>query len=327
MRLLLYYFVAIFVMVGMCSAELPGFYKTVDRVTWVVRDVDHVKRGWTELGLSDVHDYPDIRLTGRYQGKPVVITARRVTGRLGDLTVDMIQPAEKQKNAFNEFLARHGDGIFSIVHRVSDREDVAKEVQRMGSLGVTVLQQVSLTSDGVPIVFTYFDTEPRGKFVLGLVYSTVDVAPPKEPKVVSHLAPVILDPNAVSTFWSGLGFPAFSMEHATPREDSRYRGKPLWLAFDVGYQRYKQFNYEWICPPKSPQNIYTDFLKLHGEGIQHMGVSVDDLEKAATKYESFGYHVWQSGAWGEVGKNNSGQYDYMDTDSIGGVSVELIHAY
>jgi len=117
------------------------------------------------------------------------------------------------------------------------------------------------------------------------------------------------------------------MEHATPREDSRYRGKPLWLAFDVGYQRYKQFNYEWICPPKSPQNIYIDFLKLHGEGIQHLGVSVDDLEKAVTKYESFGYHVWQSGAWGEIGKKNSGQYDYMDTDSIGGVSVELIHAY
>jgi hypothetical protein len=28
-----------------------------------------------------------------------------------------------------------------------------------------------------------------------------------------------------------------------------------------------------------------------------------------------------------VGKKDSGQYDYMDTDSIGGVSVELIHAY
>ena len=54
---------------------------------------------------------------------------------------------------------------------------------------------------------------------------------------------------------------------------------------------------------------------------------VDDLNKAVAEYEKLGYHVWQSGAWGDVGKKDSGQYDYMDTDSIGGVSVELIHAY
>jgi hypothetical protein len=37
--------------------------------------------------------------------------------------------------------------------------------------------------------------------------------------------------------------------------------------------------------------------------------------------------VVQSGAWGDVGKKDSGQYGYMATDAIGGVTVELIHAY
>jgi hypothetical protein len=117
------------------------------------------------------------------------------------------------------------------------------------------------------------------------------------------------------------------MEHATPRQDSTYRGKPLWFAFDVGYQNYDQFSYEWISAPATPPNIYADFLKKHKEGIQHLGMPVDDLNKAVADYEKLGYHVWQSGAWGDVGKKDSGQYDYMDTDSIGGVSVELIHAY
>jgi Glyoxalase/Bleomycin resistance protein/Dioxygenase superfamily len=80
-------------------------------------------------------------------------------------------------------------------------------------------------------------------------------------------------------------------------------------------------------PPTSPPNIYSDFLKLHGEGIQHLGIPVKDLQKAIAEYEKHGYHVWQSGAWGDVGKKDSGQYAYMDTDSIGGVAVELIHAY
>jgi hypothetical protein len=43
-------------------------------------------------------------------------------------------------------------------------------------------------------------------------------------------------------------------------------------------------------------------------------------------YEKLGFSVWQAGAWGDIGKPDSGQYHYMDTDKIGGVSVELIHA-
>ena len=50
---------------------------------------------------------------------------------------------------------------------------------------------------------------------------------------------------------------------------------------------------------------------------------VDDLEKAVAAYQRLGYHVRQSGAWGDVGKKDSGQYAYMDTDSKGGISVEL----
>ena len=82
-----------------------------------------------------------------------------------------------------------------------------------------------------------------------------------------------------------------------------------------------------LSAPSTPPNIYADFLKKHTEGIQHLGMPVDDLSQAVAAYEKLGYHVWQSGAWGDVGKKDSGQYDYMDTDSIGGVSVELIHAY
>ena len=321
------YFVAIFALASVCSAEVPNCYKTVNRLTWVVRDLDHVKQGWIGLGLSHVHEDPDTRLTGLYRGKPVVITARRVTGQLGNLTVDMIQPEAGQQNAFTEFLAKHGDGLFSLVHEVPSKEEMADEVRRMGSLGVAVLQQVTVDTQGTPVDFTYFDTESRGKFVVGLLYWPGGAPTLEKREVISHVAPVVRESADVSAYWQSLGFPQFRMEHATPREDSGYRGKPLWFAFDVGYQHYAQFNYEWIIPPMTPPNIYADFLKLHGEGIQHLGMPVADLKKAVAEYEKHGYRVWQSGAWGDVGKKNSGQYDYMDTDSIGGVSVELIHAY
>ena len=39
------------------------------------------------------------------------------------------------------------------------------------------------------------------------------------------------------------------------------------------------------------------------------------------------YHMHQSGSWGDVGKPGSAQYADMDTDSAGGISVELVRSY
>jgi hypothetical protein len=311
-----------------CLAQLPDYYKTVNRVTWVVENIDKVRPAWEALGLSDIREYPNIQLIGQFRGKPVTIYAWQITGRLGNLTVDMIQPGEGQANAYTSFLGKHGDGILSIVHEVPSREALEKEILRMKEKGVEVLQQVTVRRESPPVTYTYFDTEPQGKFALGLVYASGGMRTEAAPALVSHFSPIVWDASAVSAYWEKLGFPAFPMQHATPRSDSLYRGKPLSLAFEVGYQRYTQFRYEWISPPPNPPNIYADFLnKHHREGIQHIGIPVDDLAKSIAAYEKLGYHVHQSGAWGDVGKPGSGQYAYMDTDSVGGISVELIHSY
>jgi methylmalonyl-CoA/ethylmalonyl-CoA epimerase len=312
---------------GSASAEVPALYKTVDSVTWLVQNIDVVRPKWEALGLSDIHEYPNVVLTGQDHGKPAKLWAWEVTGHLGNLTVHMVQPAEGQLNAWNDFLGKHGDGIFSIVHAVPSQAAMTQEINRMRGLGVDVLQQLSFTRDGHRVTYTYFDTEPKGKIVLGLVFWEGGAPTAGRPGKVDHIGPVVREAANVSAYWQKLGFPAFRMEHATPRPDSTYRGKPLTLTFDVGYQNYDQFKYEWIVGPPAPPNIYADFLKKHGEGIQHLGMPVDDLQKAVVTYEKLGYHLWQSGAWGDVGKKDSGQYDYMDTDDAGGVAVELIHAY
>ena len=188
------------------------------------------------------------------------------------------------------------------------------------------MQQLSFDRDGERVTFTYFDTEPQGKFALGPVYWPGGAPPAGAPGVVSHLAPVIRESETVSAYWQKLGFPAFRMSmqpHARiqPTAATRSGSRLRWVT------KLDQFSYEWIIPPMTPPNIYADFLKKHSEGIQRLGMPVDDLGKAVADYEKLGYHVWQSGAWGDVGKKDSGQYDYMDTDSIGGVVVELIHAY
>ncbi|HZC43490.1 MAG TPA: VOC family protein, partial [Acidobacteriaceae bacterium] len=273
MKLLRCFAVVFFFAMTCSAAELPKCYQTMDRVTWIVHNVDHVSAAWKALGLSDIQDSPHIQFTGEYRGKPVSIRARQVTGHLGNLTIDMIQPDAGQNNAFSRFLSRHGDGIFSFVFQVSSKNEMDKEIQRMGSLGVGVLQRVSLQENGTPVTFTYFNTEPQGKFVLGLVYSPAGAPARQEKSTVSHFGAVVRQIAPVSAYWQGLGFQPIPIEHATPRKDMLYRGKPLWFSFDVGFQRFNpQFAVEWISAPATPPNIYADDLKLHGEGIQHIGM-------------------------------------------------------
>ncbi len=310
---------------GTCLAQMPDFYKKVNLVTWLVKNMDQPLEGWRTLGLSDIHEYGEITFAARYRGKALSIGARMITGSLGDLTVEMLQP-KPGENAFTAFLTRHGDGIFSIVHEVSTMEEMTKEIERMRGLGVGVLQEMTIDDAKGPITLTFFDTEAEGKYVLGLIYWPGGAPPAGVPGKISHIAFVARQAEAVSAFWQKLGFPAMPKAHANPREDSRYRGKPLWLDFDVCWQRHTQFTYEWIIPPTDPPNLYADYLKAHGEGVQHLGVPVDDLEKSIAEYQKLGYTVAQSGAWGETGKKGSGRYAYMDTDSIGGVVAELIRA-
>ncbi len=323
--ILLRYLVVGVVAIGACRAELPEFYKKVNRVTWIVKIMNRPLQGWMQLGLSDIHDHGEITFAAQYRGQAVSIHAHAVTGSLGNLTVDMLQPTDGD-NAFTAFLARHGDGIFSIVHEVSTLDEMAKETERMHALGVGVLQRMTYDFGSGPVTLTFFDTEPEGKYVLGLIYWPGGTPAAGPPGKISHIAFVARQAEPVSAFWEKLGFPAMPKAHASPREDSRYHGKPLWLDFDVCWQRHTQFTYEWIIPPVNPPNLYQDYLKAHGEGVQHLGVPVDDLEKAIAEYEKLGYSAAQSGAWGETGKKNSGRYSYMDTDSIGGVNAELIRA-
>jgi hypothetical protein len=310
-------FVVLFSLAGVCSAEVPGFYKTVNRVTWVVENIDKVRPAWAALGLSGIEEHPNIQLIGHFRGKPITIYAWQITGHLGNLTVDLIQPGEGQANAYTNFLAKHGDGILSIVHEVPSPQALEEEILRMKRSGVAVLQQVTVQGDQGPVTTTYFDTEREGKFALGLVYRPGGMRAAAGPAVVSHFGAVVWDAAAVSAYWGKLGFPPFPMEPAGLRADSRYRDKPLALAFEVGHQRHTQFPYEWISPPPSPANIYADFLNRHQrEGIQHIGMPVDDLARSIAALERLGYRVRQAGA----------QHAYMDTDSAGGISVELVQS-
>jgi catechol 2,3-dioxygenase-like lactoylglutathione lyase family enzyme len=303
------------------DAGVPAPYKHVRGLVWVVHDLNSIVPKLQAFGLSEVHRDAPSQVKEYFRGTAVSVKLHHASARFGAFAIDFVQPGSSD-DAFAEFLKQHGDGIFALVSGVADDDDLKNQAHKMKDAGVGILERVIL--GGTPLMF--FDTEAKGKYVLGLTTAPNLESTSAEPSI-THAGIEIRDPQAVSVYWQSLGWGPLTIAHATPREDSRYRGRPLLLSFDVAWYRRPSLTIEWIIPPSSPPNCYADFLKEHGQGVQHLGMTVPDLDAAVAHYKQLGYSAWQSGAWGDVGKKNSGRYAYMDTDRIGGVAIEIIQTY
>ena len=308
-------------------AQLPEFYKKVDRITWVVENVDQVAAGWKGVGFDQVQPAQTVILDHTvFRGRQTRSTVKVAAGRIGQVQIRWIQPIDG-KNAYSEFLARHGSGIFSLVHRVPSKESLEAEIKRMAGLGAGVLEKGSVASALGSVSYAYMDTEKEGKYSLGLIYVEGGAAPDAAAQspgklTLSQYAFVAKDTHAVSAYWQRLGFPEMSFTHST-LSDLVYHGKPGQFDQELGWQRHGQIVYEWIQPLKGP-TAYRDHMKIHGEGFHHLAFDVTDIDASAARLTGLGYPVVQSGAWGDKGKPGSGRFAYNDTESIGGAMVEFL---
>ena len=308
-------------------AQLPEFYKSVDRIVWVVDDVDRVVSAWKTTGLVSVRDNDIVRVAVRHRGAHVESRMRWAVVRLGDHVIDFIQPVEGA-DAYADFLKRHKPGVFALMHRVPSFDAYRAEIKRMEALGVKVLQSGADPDGGIQ--YTFFDTEPQGKYSLGLIWTAGPDAegPLRPPDAVAGAARVtqyafaIRDLGAVSKYWAALGWPEMTVTDPGGR-DRLYRGKPGEFTMKLGWHRHGKVPYEWILSTKGP-NVYEDHLAKHGEGFHHLAFNVPDMDKAIAEWVAWGFPVSQSGAWGEAGKRGSGRYAYHDLHAAGGIDIELL---
>ena len=300
-------------------AQLPEFYRHVDRVFWVVDDIGRAVAGWQKVGILTARPDSEQTRDGRWS-----------VARLGDVIVDFVQPLQ-QNSAFAAFREKHGQGVFALVHRVPTEASLDAEVARLKGLGVGLLADRRM-DDGAGR-YVLFDTEAPGKYVLGLIYAppgeyTGSLAPPAalpNPTRVAQYAFVVRDLPAVSQFWARLGFPGMTFTHPAIW-DQRYHGAPGDFDANLGWQKHGKVEYEWIQPTKGP-TTYMNHMDKYGEGIHHIAFAVPDIQRAGVEWSKAGFPTVQSGAWGEQDRPGYGRYAYQDTHVIGGAEVELLWNY
>jgi len=311
-------------------AQLPDFYKRVDRVIWIVSDLDAAVAGWDKLGV-EARGNGDVDSEPEFRGTDTESSYKWAVADFGNVTVDFIQPTDGD-DAYAEFLKKHGSGVMALLHRVPTLDVYMAEIHRMRNLGVGVLQHETIrdSDSGKELQYVLFDTEAAGKYVVGLVYVPQSGPPtafyptPAKSKArqITQFAFVVHDLDSPSRYWAKLGWPEISVTHPA-LSDLKYRGQTGQFDSKLGWQRQGPIVYEWVLPLKGP-TIYEDHIAKHGEGLQHIAFNVPDMNAATADFARAGFRVTQSGAWGEKDKPGSGRFAYVDLHSLGGTDVELL---
>jgi len=100
--------------------------------------------------------------------------------------------------------------------------------------------------------------------------------------------------------------------------DMTYHGRPVQHRFRAAFAMVGPLQLELIQPVEG-DNIFSDFLKEHGEGLHHLGhFRVGNLDAAIETFEKAGFPCLQSGRY------PGGGYAFMDTVKALGVIIELL---
>ncbi len=308
-----------------------GIYGHVVHVGWVVKDLDRVVNFWEKLGINHIQklglvDMPEVT----YRGKKMATrrgALKTATATVGRVEIDWIQPVSGE-SAYRDFLKQHGDGIHHLAFRVASAAQFNEQLHYFEKRGVPAVELGEWKGRNGRGRFVYLETAPRGG---GITFELIyDPDAPRLAKTsganeypfneIVQYAIVVRDLSKVNEFYEHLGFGGMGGERFVGL-DRVYRGAPGKYEMDLGWWRWGDVPFEWIQSQVGP-NVYSDYLKAHGEGLHHLAVNVRDLDQAIALFRAKGVAVAQSGAWDIHGSR--GRFAYIDTEPYGGVTIELL---
>jgi catechol 2,3-dioxygenase-like lactoylglutathione lyase family enzyme len=141
---------------------------------------------------------------------------------------------------------------------------------------------------------------------------------------VAQIALVVADlDGAVEYYWHTFGIgPWHFYTYQRPLVKAMtYQGQPADYAMRIALTHAGPTRLELI-EVVSGDSVYTDFIREHGYGIQHLGVLVEDMAAALEQAREAGFTVTMDGSG--FGPDGDGHYAYLDTGEKLGFMLELI---
>lgn len=143
---------------------------------------------------------------------------------------------------------------------------------------------------------------------------------------VGQLGIVVRDiQTSMEHYWRVLGVGPWKVytNGPPPLRNVTYYGRPASYRVRVALANTESMVVELIQYLEG-DSIHRDFLAAQGEGIEHVGVYVSNLDEPLARLRSQGLTVLQSADG--LGAIGDGRYAYLDTRSTLGTILELIQA-
>jgi catechol 2,3-dioxygenase-like lactoylglutathione lyase family enzyme len=309
-----------------------SIYRQVVEICFVVKDLDRTVDYWEKLGLKNIRRMGTQELPGiLYRGGKSPLTLKMARGNIGAVRVTWIEPIWGSSD-YGSFLKRHGHGVHHLTFAVKSPDELDKQVQCFKAKGVGVVMEGTWKREHGEARFADLDTADRGGgFTFELLYDpdlpargTHPASENEEPfNKLTQYAFVVRDLRKVGLFYEDLGFGGTARDYInySSNPERYYRGTPGKFEIYVGYWRWGTVNFEWIESAAGP-SVFEEYLRNHGEGIQHVAVEVEDMDKSLATMNVKGVKVAQSGAFNY--QNRRGRFAYIDTEPGTGVMIEFI---
>jgi methylmalonyl-CoA/ethylmalonyl-CoA epimerase len=133
-----------------------------------------------------------------------------------------------------------------------------------------------------------------------------------------HIGVVVRDLDQAIQYYRSLGFGDFSANPSEVATDRKVYGKPANIKLKGAETPLGAIRFEMLQPVEG-ESVQKEFLVKRGEGINHIGFVVEDLDQEVAKLEARGFPVVSSG---KIPPH--GAFTYVDTSRVGGVFIELI---
>ncbi|MHB1007041.1 MAG: VOC family protein [Chloroflexota bacterium] len=143
-------------------------------------------------------------------------------------------------------------------------------------------------------------------------------------KSINQIGFVVKDlDKSMEAYWRNFGIGPWKIYTYGPPlvKDTMYRGKREDFHMRIAIADAGNIMIELI-EHLDGDTVYKEFGQKSGEGVQHLGVFVQNLSEAVKEAEAAGYKVIQTGHG--YGATGDGGFAYLDTETELGTVYELI---
>lgn len=143
-------------------------------------------------------------------------------------------------------------------------------------------------------------------------------------KTVVQVAIVTKDIEASARRWAavlGMDVPKITTTRPGQEVKVEFRGKPSRGQAKLAFFKLGQVVLELI-EPVGRNTSWRLYLDQHGEGVQHLGFQVQDLNQAIENAQKSGLPVLHRGRYDK----DNGDYVYIDSEKALGTTIELLHS-